>query len=170
MRLVIAVDDSDQAKAVLGALMPWVRGVGAETHLVSVVDMSQVHEARRGDQAAFEPAASLSGTRPVEQQPPPKAAETHGQALERARTERDEFLRGLVRDLMQGIDTTVQVISDDDTAGAIASYGLEVAADLIAVGTHGRSGISRALMGSVAEEVVRRSELPVIVVRDGMHT
>jgi nucleotide-binding universal stress UspA family protein len=41
---------------------------------------------------------------------------------------------------------------------------------MVAVGTHGRSGLTQVLMGSVAQQVVRRSELPVLVVRAGMHT
>lgn len=40
-------------------------------------------------------------------------------------------------------------------------------ADLIVVGTHGRRGISRALLGSGAEQVIRMSPVPVLVVRDG---
>jgi len=41
----------------------------------------------------------------------------------------------------------------------------EVGADLIVVGTHGRTGIVRALMGSIAERVVRLSPVPVLTVR-----
>ena len=37
--------------------------------------------------------------------------------------------------------------------------------DLIVIGTHGRRGISRALLGSVAEKVVRMSSVPVLSVR-----
>jgi len=38
-------------------------------------------------------------------------------------------------------------------------------ADLVVVGTHGRSGFQRALLGSVAEKVVRTSTVPVLTVR-----
>ena len=38
-------------------------------------------------------------------------------------------------------------------------------ADLIVIGTHGRSGLSRLLLGSVAEEVVRGASVPVLLVR-----
>jgi nucleotide-binding universal stress UspA family protein len=38
-------------------------------------------------------------------------------------------------------------------------------ADLIVIGTHGRSGISRLLLGSVAEGVVRGASVPVLLVR-----
>jgi nucleotide-binding universal stress UspA family protein len=39
-------------------------------------------------------------------------------------------------------------------------------ADLIVLGTHGRRGLRRALLGSDAEEVVRNSKVPVLLVRD----
>jgi nucleotide-binding universal stress UspA family protein len=39
-------------------------------------------------------------------------------------------------------------------------------ADLLVMGTHGRTGISHMLMGSVAEKVVRKSPCPVLTVRD----
>ncbi len=41
-----------------------------------------------------------------------------------------------------------------------------VKADAIVMGTHGRSGVSRLLMGSVAEGVARSSSIPVLIVRD----
>ena len=40
-------------------------------------------------------------------------------------------------------------------------------ANLVVVGSHGRRGVSRALLGSVAETIVRTSEIPVVVVRLG---
>lgn len=44
----------------------------------------------------------------------------------------------------------------------------EFGADLIAMATHGRTGMARLLLGSVAEAVLRRSEVPVVLVRHGM--
>src|SRR5262249_44246529 len=41
----------------------------------------------------------------------------------------------------------------------------EIRADLIVMGTHGRTGLSRLLMGSVAEQVVRKAPCPVLTVR-----
>lgn len=169
MRILIAVDESEQAKTVVDALTPWLVRASAEVHLVSVVDMSHIGAAMRGGEPAFEPAPHMGGTRPQETQPMPHAAETHGQALERARTEREEALMALASS-MEGVEPEVHVLADDDTAEAIAKYAPEIGADLIAVGTHGRSGLSRALMGSVAEQVVRRADRPVVVVRKGMQT
>ena len=50
------------------------------------------------------------------------------------------------------------------TADGILSCSKEYGADLIVIGTHSRSGIDRFLLGSVAEHVVRHSEVPVLVV------
>ena len=47
----------------------------------------------------------------------------------------------------------------------IDAFAKERRADLIVVGTHGRQGLPRALLGSVAEKVVRTAPCPVLVVR-----
>lgn len=50
-------------------------------------------------------------------------------------------------------------------ARAIVEYVEEHGIDHIVMGSHGRSGVTRVLLGSVAETVVRRSPVPVTVVR-----
>jgi universal stress protein A len=54
-------------------------------------------------------------------------------------------------------------------ANAIVEYARSIHADVIVVGTHGRDGVSRLLMGSVAEHVVRHAPCPVLVVRRNEH-
>jgi len=54
-------------------------------------------------------------------------------------------------------------------AQTIVDYAAEIHADIIVVGTHGRSGVSRLFMGSVAEHVVRSAPCPVLVVRPSEH-
>jgi nucleotide-binding universal stress UspA family protein len=49
-------------------------------------------------------------------------------------------------------------------AGGILSYAAEHDANLIVLGTHGRTGVRRLVLGSVAEEVVRRAPVPVMTV------
>ncbi|WP_231182657.1 universal stress protein [Haladaptatus sp. DYF46] len=51
-------------------------------------------------------------------------------------------------------------------AEQLLDYADEHDIDLISMGTHGRTGIDRFVMGSVAEKVIRRSERPVLTVRD----
>ena len=53
-----------------------------------------------------------------------------------------------------------------DPAGEIVRIAGEEKADSIVLGTHGRTGLSRLLMGSVAEGVVRRAPCPVLVYRE----
>lgn len=50
-------------------------------------------------------------------------------------------------------------------APAILGYAADADVDLIVMGTHGRRGVRRLLLGSVAEEVVRRADRPVLTVR-----
>lgn len=50
-------------------------------------------------------------------------------------------------------------------AREIVSFAEERGSDHVFVGSHGRSGVSRVLLGSVAERVVRRAPVPVTVVR-----
>jgi len=49
----------------------------------------------------------------------------------------------------------------------VAIQAREWKADLIVVGTHGRKGLGRVLLGSGAEQVIRTAPVPVLVVRGG---
>ena len=64
--------------------------------------------------------------------------------------------------------TTAYLLTVVDPGKARGRRGPPGRADTIAIGTHGRSGLSRALLGSVAEALIRTSSVPVLVVRDGM--
>jgi nucleotide-binding universal stress UspA family protein len=50
-------------------------------------------------------------------------------------------------------------------AAGIVQAATEVGADLIVLGSHGRSGIARLMLGSVATKVVAESKVPVLVTR-----
>ena len=52
-----------------------------------------------------------------------------------------------------------------DTAAEIVRFAAEKGADLIVMGSHGHSGLLRVLMGSVAEQVVRSSPVPVLTLK-----
>ena len=53
-----------------------------------------------------------------------------------------------------------------DPAGEIIRIAGDEGAEMIVLGTHGRTGMSRLLMGSVAEAIVRRAPCPVLVYRE----
>jgi nucleotide-binding universal stress UspA family protein len=57
-------------------------------------------------------------------------------------------------------------LSMGDPAGEIVRIATDEGAELIVLGTHGRTGVTRLLMGSVAEVVVRRAPCPVLVYRE----
>jgi nucleotide-binding universal stress UspA family protein len=62
------------------------------------------------------------------------------------------------------VDKRVEV---GDPAGVICTVAAELGVDVVVVGSHGRSGLSRLLLGSVSEHVVRSAPCPVLVVREG---
>ena len=58
----------------------------------------------------------------------------------------------------------VPILKQDDPRAAVVSAADELFADLVIMGTHGRHGLAHALIGSVAEMVVRTSHVPVMTV------
>ena len=56
-------------------------------------------------------------------------------------------------------------VTTGDPADAIVSEAAQLGADLIVMGTHGRTGLQHVLLGSVAEKVVRHASCPVLTIR-----
>lgn len=73
----------------------------------------------------------------------------------------------LAPEAVNSVRVTEATRRDVSPAPAILNYAAEADVDLIALGTHGRSGPRRILLGSVAEEVVRKAGRPVLTVRKG---
>ena len=87
----------------------------------------------------------------------------------------DNLLNALEEEGHQATDAVVDQAKDSniETTAAvrrgnphddILTYATEHDIDLIVMGTHGRTGVKRALLGSVTEDVVRHSEVPVLTV------
>ena len=55
-------------------------------------------------------------------------------------------------------------LAEGDPADVILHFARQTPADLVVMGTHGRTGLGRVLMGSVAEQVVRKAPCPVLTV------
>jgi nucleotide-binding universal stress UspA family protein len=60
-------------------------------------------------------------------------------------------------------------VIEGHTADALLRYADENAIDLIVMTTHGRSGLARAVLGSISDQVVRRSRRPVLLARPHRH-
>ena len=71
----------------------------------------------------------------------------------------------LVRRHRVAVDSTMSDIVGGRVADVIVAHARKWRADLIVIGTHGRSGLTRLALGSDAERVVRASPVPVLVVR-----
>ena len=89
--------------------------------------------------------------------------------------EQDKALRerveGQMADLLAATDvgdlrTEHVVLHGEEIEVALTDYADEIAADLVVIGTHGRRGLRRLVMGSVAEKIVRKAKRPVLTVRE----
>ena len=86
--------------------------------------------------------------------------EAHDRARERA------YLEGLVGRLAADHDIRVTTaVLDVPVADALLDYALAARVDLIVMSTHGRGALSRFWLGSVTDQIVRRSPVPVLLVR-----
>jgi nucleotide-binding universal stress UspA family protein len=87
--------------------------------------------------------------------------------LETRRVDAEAYLARLAGDLRnRGVRVDTRV-SRGEAAQEILAVARETAADLIAMCTHDRSGFGRFVFGSVAEAVVRRAAIPVLLLKPG---
>jgi len=135
--ILACIDFSEQSKRALAEVGEYARANGSKVTLIHVCDPRGFIPA----QAVLEP-ASTSDER------------AHEAQLAKLR---DEHLGDLLVELV--------VLSDHAPAKAICEFAEEHGVDLIIVGSHGRGGVERWLIGSVAERVVRHAPTNVYVVR-----
>jgi nucleotide-binding universal stress UspA family protein len=142
--VLAAVDASDAAHEVLRVGANFARQVrGGELHLVHVVE-------------DLPP--------PVVLVPPPAGLGITSTEIVAAAREHVEELAAEARDRFSGRLTTH--VAAGSAWKQILQVAIDLQADLIVVGTHGRSGVKRLLLGSVAETVVRKASCPVLVARE----
>jgi len=97
--------------------------------------------------------------------PPPIA---HGEVVTRRQPNgyHEELLQKLRGYQAQGLVAPISHrLEEGDTVAEIMRVAEEVNCDLIVVGTHGRSGLGRLLIGSVAEQVMRKAPCPVLALK-----
>ena len=135
--ILACVDFSEQSVTALREVASYARAHGARITLLHVSDP----QAFVPPQAVLEPSAF------------PSEADLEGALAEL----RDAHLGGF--------EVELAVLQDHATARAICDYAEAHATDLIVVGSHGRGGMERWLIGSVAERVVRHASMNVFVVR-----
>lgn len=86
--------------------------------------------------------------------------------MDQVRSEREASAQGLVaRGRAMGIRVRF-LIWEGDPAEATLEAAASERADLIVVGSHGRSGMNRLLLGSVSDRVAREAPVPVLIARE----
>lgn len=136
--ILLALDGSPPSDAALDAACSLARDRGGRVTAVSVCPPRAFVHGHRVDWHAAD-------------------SETHREAF--------ALLRGAAdaaqRDYGVALDTKVL---DGDIVPALLEHARRIGADSVVIGSHGRGGIERALLGSVAEGLVRQSPVPVLVV------
>ncbi|MFB6173650.1 MAG: universal stress protein [Halobacteriales archaeon] len=133
--VVVATDGSESVERAVDWALDIAERFEAEVNALSVVDTGEVEGA------------------------PEEVREEFRAGLE----ERAEAAIADVADRAEG--EVVTAVRDGRPADAIPAYARERDADLVALGTRGRHGENRFLVGSVAERVVRTCPVPVLTVR-----
>jgi nucleotide-binding universal stress UspA family protein len=77
----------------------------------------------------------------------------------------ENFSRVLMAEKKKGLNADFRVLRGE-APRVIAEQAHSWSADLIIMGSHGRTGLQRLMMGSVAEEVFRSSDIPVLLVKE----
>ncbi len=102
----------------------------------------------------------------VEENPPHTV---HGEPHLTSATSAEEYLAGVARRLVEtsGLSVTTHVhgTQEHDVALSIGLHVAELGADMVAMCTHGRTGLRRVISGSIAQQVLRRVQVPVLLVR-----
>jgi nucleotide-binding universal stress UspA family protein len=165
MKVLIPLDGSELARAVVPhvrALFGANTGGGPEIHLLAVVDpekaAGKVDWARAGGLPAAAGSIMLAAQYP-------RLVESHGQALERVHGETEESLNVLAREAFPGQAVSCHVEWSERPVEEIVRVANDLGVDVIAMATHGRSGVSHLVAGSITEGVIRKSGKPVLVYR-----
>ena len=140
--ILIPTDGSRGAERAIVHGIDLARTYDATVHALYVIDVADLLEhGYIGDRSDFE--ATIE---PLEDE----AKRAVGEIGERARRE--------------GVDV-LTVVREGAPYETILAYVDEAAVDLIVMGTHGRHGLPRYLLGSVTERVIRTTDVPVLTVR-----
>jgi len=140
--VVVAVDGSNPSQAATAFALTLAAREGARVSFCSAVDPVTTYVAA-AESAAIDLGATVAALRD----------EARGVCLE-----------AMTRAAAHGVDAVSSVI-DGNPVDVLERFAEQNAGEAIVVGTHGRRGVARAILGSVACEMVRSARIPVFIVR-----
>jgi len=143
-RILVAVDESDTSRHALKQAIELARTLSATLRMVHVLDMSWLPI---GPEMAIDTSALSAARRGVGE----KIIAAAREAAQKAGLEAESTL--------METETPTQHVAE-----TIAKEASRWPADLVVLGTHGRRGFERMLLGSVAEGMARRSPVPVLLI------
>lgn len=141
-RIVVAVDGSELAEAAVTKAAGLARSLGVPLHLVRVIDIGRLEQFGAFGLALEASALDL--------------------AMEEERTAARDYLGDLERSLAGGGPVTSELREGLAARELVAAVQ---PGDLLVMASHGRTGVQRWFLGSVAEEVTRHSAAPVLLIR-----
>ncbi len=151
-RIVVALDGSELAEQVLPYVEPLAQQLGSSVTLIRAVTPIEGLIVEEMETDARVPAGS-------------RAIGTIAPIRKEVRARAVQYLT-TIQARLEGKGITVECEYPDDLAGAaIVQRARLLGADLIAMTTHGRGGVSRAIHGSVADDVLRHAPCAVLLVR-----
>ncbi|HEX5825014.1 MAG TPA: universal stress protein [Candidatus Limnocylindrales bacterium] len=148
-RIVLAWDGSSGATRAADLLRRWPIFAGAQVRVVSVADI------RVPWWTGFPEAGS------------PEMMPMYVEAVDASRSQHEELAREMTARLQTSGLTVETNRQDGDAATEILAAASASGADLIIMGTHGRTGLRRLVLGSVARNVLQHATCSVLVVREG---
>ena len=148
-RIVLAWDGSTCATRAADLLGTWPIFAGSNVRVVSVTDVEIPWW------TGFPEAGS------------PKMMPMHVEAVDASRAQHDELARDMAAKLESAGLAAEADRRDGDAATEILAAASVSKADLIVMGTHGRTGLKRLVLGSVACNVLQHAACSVLIVREG---
>ncbi len=168
MKILVPLDGSTFWEAILGPVVQVAEAVDAEVHLLTVVEEPGMRNTWLENLAMVDESTGEFGVAPTPPLPHPSesgvATESREQALARALHTAGEYLAQIAGRFSSG-RANPKAIAGEDPVGAILAFSLEQGVDLIAMSTHGRSGVGRWVYGSTADKLLHSTTIPLLLMR-----
>lgn len=144
-KILVPTDGSDTAENAVEHALDIAEKYGAEVHALYVVDVDSMSLSLGAEQVDRLQQGQFDEMEEVKS----KAEEATGYVADAAR--------------VHGLEA-VEHIAGGQPHRVVAEYAEDHDIDLVVMGSHGRSGVKRALLGSVTERTLRSTDVPVLVV------